>query len=176
MMHTWIDIVIFLIPSTAAALIAYWIINRPVRIEKVKTQLNREEQLVKTLTPVRLAAYERLILFLERITPTQMLPREMHNDMTALDLQITLLKCIRNEFEHNVSQQLYVGKAVWEEIIAAKESITELITVSATKVSLNDSGIKLAQIIVATYSSANTTACEAAKELLGEELRRLINE
>lgn len=66
--------------------------------------------------PLRLQAYERMILFLERIKPQSLLTRISPSDITSMELQGVILKEIRSEFDHNAAQQLYIKKETWEKI------------------------------------------------------------
>jgi hypothetical protein len=174
-MQIVIEIIKILLPCTALVTIAYWLINRPIKIETLKLQNELDRQNSKIVTPIKLSAYERLVLFLERTSPDEILNRETEPDMSAFDLQIRLLKVIREEFEHNVSQQIYVSKASWQAVIGAKENILQLVNISASQVSPNEQAIKLAQMIIATYSSAEETATKNAVELLKNEIGKLIN-
>jgi hypothetical protein len=164
-----------LIPCASAVLVAYWLINKPIRIEKMKFQNEIDKTNAKIVTPIKLSAYERLVLFLERTSPDEILNREMKADMSAFEFQMRLLKVVREEFEHNASQQIYVSKTAWQAVIEAKNSISQLINICATQVNPNDRAINLAQIIIKTYNRENETAAKNAVELLKNEINRLIN-
>jgi hypothetical protein len=155
--------------------VSYWLINRPLKMEKLRLQNELDKHNAKVVTPVKLSAYERLVLFLERTSPDEILNREMQPEMSAFELQIRLLKVVREEFEHNVSQQIYVSQKSWQAVIEAKNSINQLINISATQVSPNERAINLAQIIIQTYNSANDTATKNAILLLKNEISKLLN-
>src|ERR1019366_157382 len=70
---------------------------------------------------LRLQAYERLVMFVERISPRQLVTRVYDPSMTVRDLQIAMTMTIRTEFEHNLSQQIYVSHNVWETVKGVKE-------------------------------------------------------
>jgi hypothetical protein len=156
-------------------LVAYWLINKPIKIEKMKFQNELDKANAKIVTPVKLSAYERLVLFLERTSPNEILNREMQPEMSAFELQMRLLRVVREEFEHNVSQQIYVSKAAWQAVIETKNSVVQLINICATQVNPNDKAMNLAQIIIQTYNSTNETAAKNAVELLKSEIGRLLN-
>jgi hypothetical protein len=79
------------------------------------------------ITPVRLQAYERVVLFLERITPNSLVMRVYKNGMSAKLMQAELIKSIRSEYEHNMSQQVYMSNQAWEVVKTAKEETVKLI-------------------------------------------------
>jgi hypothetical protein len=81
----------------------------------------------KTVTPIRLQAYERVALFLERINPNSLVMRMHKPGMSARQLQSDLLQIVRAEFEHNMAQQIYMSPAAWKAIRAAKEETIKIL-------------------------------------------------
>ena len=155
-----VEIAKFLLPCVTVLLIAYWLINRPIKLEKLK--------------PIRLSAYERLVLFLERTSPDEIFNREMESDMSSFELQIKLLRVIREEFEHNVSQQVYVSPQAWQAVVDAKNNVMQLINICATQVNATDKAINLAQTIIKTYNEVPQTPTKSAIQLLKNEIGRII--
>ena len=87
----------------------YLLLDRLLRNDERRRAGEVRRQAVKEVVPVRLRAYERLALFLERTKPDTLLPEVVQPGMTCLQLHAKLLETIRREYGHNVSQQLYVG-------------------------------------------------------------------
>ena len=174
-MQTATEIIIVLFPCIAVVLVAYWFINRPLKMEQFRLQNEFDKHNAKIITPIKLNAYERLVLFLERTSPDEILNREMLPEMSAFELQMRLLKVVREEFEHNVSQQIYVSATCWQAVISAKNSINQLINIAATQVSPNDRALNLAQIIIQAYNADTETATKNAINLLKNEIGKLIN-
>ena len=81
--------------------------------------------------PLRLQAYERMALFLERIDPNQLVLRIHTPGLTVSQEQNLLLTAIRSEFEHNISQQIYLSDAVWQKVCEAKTDIESIINTVA---------------------------------------------
>jgi hypothetical protein len=98
-------------------------------------ELKSENQ--KITLPLRLQAYERCILFLERIAPSAILIRMAAPSMNIQQLQSTLLATVRTEFEHNLSQQVYISSEAWEKLKIAKEEILKYINTATS--GINDS-------------------------------------
>ena len=90
-----IEIAKFLLPCATIVLIAYWLINRPIKLEKLRLDSATESANFKVIAPIKLAAYERLVLFLERTSPDEILNREIENNMSNFELQVKLLRVIR---------------------------------------------------------------------------------
>lgn len=90
--------------------------------------LNRHFSFAKTKSqqeiafPLRLQAYERLTLFLERIKPENMFTRLNFNELTITDLQSAVISDIKNELNHNIAQQIYIEPATWQKIVLAANS------------------------------------------------------
>lgn len=82
-----------------------------------------EQQTAQVVTPVRLQAYERLVMFLERIKPDNLVLRCYQPNMDTRLLRDVMIKNIRDEYEHNLSQQLYISNQAWVYIKNAKEEI-----------------------------------------------------
>jgi len=120
------------------------------------------------ITPLRLQAYERMALFLERIDPNQLLFRVGSSDLTAYQMQTLLLATIRNEFEHNLSQQIYISIETWESIKNAKEKIVNLVNLSAGKLDENASSTELASALLEAVADYSPIA--GAMEMLKKEV------
>jgi len=90
-------------------------------------------EVTRVILPLRLQALERFVLFLERIHPSNLVMRLNNPDLTAAQLQTLLVRTIREEFEYNLSQQLYLSQQTWELIKNAKEEMVALINQAAAK-------------------------------------------
>jgi hypothetical protein len=106
---------------------------------------DRKKEKEKTMINIKLQAYERMTLFLERIKLSNLLTRVSLPGQTVGDLQAMLLRSLREEYEHNMSQQLYISDATWELIKTAKEEVVRLINVAATKIRQDEEGALLAR-------------------------------
>ncbi|SKB94754.1 DUF7935 family protein [Daejeonella lutea] len=91
----------------------------------------KKESLKQTL-PLRLQAYERTVLFLERINPSNMLIRLHVAGMSAKEMQNLIISDIRAEYQHNISQQLYVSSTTWNVVKKIKDDTISIVN-SAVK-------------------------------------------
>jgi hypothetical protein len=124
-------------------------------------------------TPIRLQAYERLTLFLERITPGNLISRVHKSGMSAKLLQAELLKAIRTEYEHNLAQQIYISPGAWELIKNAKEETIKLINTAAINVSDEASGVDLGKLVLEVSMSIEKMPTQIALDYLKQESRQL---
>jgi hypothetical protein len=76
---------------------------------------------VKDVLPLKLQAYERLTLFIERINPANLLVRLHISGMSAKEMQNLILAEVRAEYQHNISQQLYITNDSWAIIKRVKD-------------------------------------------------------
>jgi hypothetical protein len=141
-MNTTLIIVLIVAFVASIALVGYFNLRTTkefVLNEQKKTLLEiqklQEAQTRKVITPIQLQAYERLVMFLERMSPDNLVLRCYQPNMDAKLLKDVMVQNIRDEFEHNLSQQLYVSNSAWELIKNAKEEMISIInsTYSALK-------------------------------------------
>ena len=101
-----------------------------------------------SIIPLRLQAYERIIIYLERVSPSSLVVRVNKNGMTSQQLHLELIKTIKSEYEHNLSQQMYMSPGAWELVKTTKEEIIKLINISSTKVPQENSSNDLAMMVI----------------------------
>lgn len=123
--------------------------------------------------PLRLQAYERMILLLERISPESLLIRVNKPGLTSLQLQSELLSAIRSEFEHNLSQQAYVSNRAWEVVRSTRNQITMLINKAAITSGSEISSTELSKRIIESLSNYPKNPVQDALEVIKNELRTL---
>jgi hypothetical protein len=97
---------------------------------------------------LQLQAYERLILLMERINPTELVLRYNNRAGTVTDLQLFLLNAVREETAHNYAQQLYVSNEAWTQVMAARNTIMNLINQSAGAMQPGDPAVALSKKII----------------------------
>ena len=122
----------YLLPAVVVGIIAFYFFNLHTRNEERRRRflLHRENQ--KHSLPLRLQAYERMALFLERIAPGNLLLRVKPHSKDKEAYTAALLKTIEQEFEHNLAQQIYVTEECWNVIKASKNAtITNIRKVSS---------------------------------------------
>ena len=120
-----LEILKYCIPAICV-LVATWIVMHKFynsENEKRLWELKRLSQ--KEISPLRMRAYERLALLLERTTPEHMLMELNLTEMTPMQVQAHLMHTIRQEYDHNLSQQVYVSTEVWSMIENAKNQTNQ---------------------------------------------------
>jgi hypothetical protein len=127
----------------------------------------------KIILPLRLQAYERIVLFLERISFNNLVVRVNRPEMNAWQLQSALIKTIREEFEYNLSQQLYISSKAWEMVNNAKEETIKMINVAAGNVPETASSAELVRIIFDTLIKTEKLPVRETLEMVKQEIRQV---
>ena len=100
--------------------------------------LEIKQDVSKTTLPLKLQAYERLSLFCERIAIPSLILRLNTPDTTIQNLRHAMLVSIQKEFEHNITQQLYVSESLWRIIKIASDQTADTINLLSTRLDIND--------------------------------------
>jgi hypothetical protein len=127
----------------------------------------------KVILPLRLQAYERFVMFLERIHPSNLLMRLSNPELSSIQLQTLLVRTIREEFEYNLSQQLYISGHAWELIKNAKEEMVALINKASTKAGEQVRAGDLVKAILELMVDKGKLPSELALEEIRKELQKL---
>lgn len=174
MIHYLITILAVLATLALAGWIFYLLVKRYFDNQQkerlLQMKIDERRETLKVVTPIRLQAYERMALFLERISPDSLVLRCYQPGMDLKLLQGVMTKNIRDEWEHNLSQQVYLDPAVWARIREAKDEMINLVNSSAVTLTDTDDPTRLAASIFA--SAAQHLPTDKALE----ELHREINE
>ncbi len=116
----------------------------------------------KALAPLRISAYERIVVMLERISPQSLVMRHNMSTTSAAFLQMEIIKSIREEFDHNVSLQMYVSAECWEKVRRAREETAELVKVAFTRVRPESPAMELSREILKLEAAVGSSAIREA--------------
>ena len=112
-------------------------------------QMELKVQALKIILPLKVQAYERFLLFLERAQLPQLVKRVYTPGMEKGAFHLLLLQNVREEFEHNLAQQLYVSNATWNAVVNAKEELVNQINGTFEQLKDEEDVSILAQSLVA---------------------------
>ncbi len=146
-MDAVIEFVKILVPASIVLYGAYLLVRMFVQKEINLKKLEVRGKGMDTILPNRLQAYERMALFLERISPQNLLVRLSTTGMTSKEFHQLLLSEIRNEYNHNVAQQVYMSEDVWNLIKNAKEDLILSINDAAGEMSMESTSLDLSRKI-----------------------------
>lgn len=139
--------------------------------EREKLLIDLKTQNTQIILPIRLQASERLCLLLERITPNNLVRRVNQAEFSAKDLHTLLLVEVREEFNHNLSQQVYFADETWETVKRAVESVVTLINSSFQDMNDEARGIDLAKRIFQRSLDQKNDGIQIALTQIKSEIR-----
>ena len=168
-----IDFLVYLAPSLLVFFTAWTLIKKFLEREQNLKLIETKISLQKDLIPLRLQAYERLAIYLERISPNVMLVNNYHPGTTVQEFQANLLEVVRTEFEHNFAQQIYVSPAIWTVVRNAKEDIARLINFSAASLDPNAQAYELSKKIFDAILEKEDFPTQRALIILKAEVAQL---
>lgn len=142
--------VAYLLPAIVVGIIAYYFFKGHTANEEGRRRYLLQKESQKNILPIRLQAYERFALFLERIAPNHLLIRVAPFSDDLDGYEKLLAKSIEQEFEHNIAQQIYVTTDCWNMINAAKNATIQIIRKTAMNEKV-DSSNKLRETIISHF-------------------------
>lgn len=160
------------LPAGLVFITAFYAIKKFLEHDQEKRALDLKKAGQKVITPIRLQAYERVVMFLERIAPEALLSRVNKQGMDAKDLQIALINTINNEFNHNLSQQLYMSNESWIRVKSGKEEMIKMINMASNNIKPDASGLELAKMIFQITIQVGKLPVQDAVDYLKAELRQ----
>ena len=172
-MNIFDQVLAFTVPAAVIGAIVYLLLNKLLKADAARRNFELQKLVAKTITPAKLLAYERMVVFLERTAPESILTRTNINELTALQLQKSLLQQIKQEWEHNISQQLYIKNDTWNMLSNTKESLIHLINSCASEVTLDSTALEYAKHIIETYSKSPKPPASVAMAMLKADLTKI---
>ncbi len=175
-METVLEILKYTIPSIVMLIATYIVISKFLDTQVTRKQIELFQQTQGTTLPMRLQAYERLALYVERINPRNLIPRIYQQDMNVAVLQHMMVHTIKTEFEHNLSQQIYVSNKVWDTVRGVKEQEINMVTTLAKQLDPEAPAKELHQRIVdAILSDDQAMPTDVALEIINDEAKRVLS-
>jgi hypothetical protein len=146
-MDALVELIKILVPASIVLYAAYLLVRSFIAREIDMKRIEVRARSIETTLPIRLQAFERIALFLERISPNNLLVRLNAPGMPAREFQHHLLNEIRNEYNHNVSQQIFMSEGVWDLVKNAKEDLILSINESVSELDEQATTIDLSKKI-----------------------------
>ena len=173
-MENLYDILKISIPAILVIITAWLVIRSMIKNDQDRRKQELLLQNSKTIIPIRLQAYERIILFLERVSMESLLVRVSSPDMSALQLHSALLTTIRAEFEHNLSQQIYMTPQAWEVVRNARSNTIKLINTEMEKMAPNSTGMAFSRGLLEKVMEMDKEPTRAAIEFVKAEIAKVM--
>ena len=172
-MNEIIEIAKYTIPSIVVLGTTYILVKSFLENEYKKKLIEVRMNGQKIITPIRLQAYERYALLLERITPDSLAMRVMKTSMTAQQYQLEILNTIRTEFNHNIAQQIYISDEAWSLIKTAKEEMIKMVNICASKLPENATSKDLTKMMFEAIMVVEKLPTTVALDYLKNEIKTI---
>ena len=168
---------ILLILMSAGLLLMVFAVMILLRLSKMKDaelrntgKMELKVQALKIIMPLKVQAYERFLLYLERVQLPQLVKRVYVPGIEKGAFHLQLLQNVREEFEHNLAQQLYVSNTTWNAVVNAKEELVNQINTTFEQLKDEEDVSILAQSLVALPNPV----VEQAIAILKRDFERLL--
>ena len=165
------DLLKITIPAGLVLYLAYLLVRSFLQkqLDEVAFQVRQKNQ--EIVIPIRLQAYERIVLLLERITPSNLISRLSSSEYTAEEFQQILIHEIRNEFNHNLSQQVYMSDSAWTYVTTAVEQTISIVNSSTNSLDKEAKGFDLARAIIENTAGEEMDTPKQAIKYIKEEIQ-----
>jgi hypothetical protein len=176
-------IIAYTLPAIIFFAAVYYFINKwgAIQSDKNKVLLAtnkvapvKEESFKKHFFPLQVDAVQRMVLFLERIAPNNLVMRLNKPTLPARAMQHELLQNIRQEYEHNLAQQIFISEEAWSRVQSSKEEVLKIINMAATKLEDDANGNDLSKSIFEITAQLKSQPTESAISFLKKELNNSI--
>jgi hypothetical protein len=177
-MPTWLAVILEIIKVTVPALIVFLTVYNLLKIYLDKQHqlkvLEFNQSKHSSTIPLRFQAYERLSLFCERIAIPSLLLRLREEGQEAKTLRISMLLTIQQEFEHNITQQVYVSDQLWQIIKIARDDTVNIINGIAEHIDPTASAKEFAMVLLKYVDSQEVSALDKALTAIKKEASLLM--
>ena len=160
-----------LLPAGLVLYAMYLTVQTFVSKQFAEKQFELKAETARTLLPIRLQAYERMTLFLERISPNNLLLRTNGQAVNVLDFQQILLSEIREEFNHNLSQQVYMSHEAWNHIRQAFNQVMTIINAAAQSLPSDMPAVELSRKVFEIILQQQIDPTAEALQYLKDEVQ-----
>jgi hypothetical protein len=167
------DILKYTMAGIATVYVAFYLI-KPYLDKSESLQLMELKKTISNQTlPLRLQAYERVVLFIERVNPANMLVRLNGTGLSAVELYAVVTNEIRTEFQHNITQQVYVSTRAWTVVTRVKDDTLSVVTNAVKVLPETATGLDLCKTVLAHLSHLEDNPYDIALKIVREDMEAL---
>ncbi len=171
-MDSFIEILKLVLPATLVLYGMYLAIKVMVSKSLLSKELDLKQKSLEITLPVRMQAFERITLFLERISTDNLLVRINKPGVSAAILHNDILEEVRNEFNHNVAQQVYLSADMWSMVVTAKEDLITKVNATFTEMDTEASSLDYARKLLELSMATDIDSIGLALTSLKEEMSK----
>lgn len=172
-MELILQIALVVLPAGAVFATVYIFLKKQSEREMRGMQIELKKERQAFFLPNRVEAYQRAVLLMERISPNSLVMRLHNPGLPAKMLQAELLKSIREEYDHNVAQQLFISPAAWQMVKNSKEETIKIINLAGNQMQATSMGLDLSAKIFEICAEVGQLPTEITIEYLKKELQEM---
>lgn len=166
----FLDILKYILPSVVVFFTAYFLLKNQSDEALAKLRLDMQRQNQQTITPIKLQAYERMVLFLERISPQQLIMTHNQGGLSARALKHLMVQAVMQEYNYNLSQQIYISPQAWTLIRIVKEQVLAMINETADQMPETATATDLSKQLIARLMQQGDQPTEKAINFIKAEV------
>jgi len=166
-----IELASYTLPAIITGLVAYNLFNSYFKDQQNTRRWLLQKDSQKDILPLRLQAYERMTLFMERINPSQLLVRITPISDDKNEYANYVIAQVEQEFEHNLTQQIYITDECWSIITTAKNATIQIIRLAVKSEKVADAN-QLREVILSDLLE-KTSPSSAALAFIKNEVGQL---
>jgi hypothetical protein len=168
-----LDILKFTLAGIGTVYVAFYLL-KPYLDRSERVQMIELKKTISSQTlPLRMQAYERIVLFVERVNPANMLIRLAGTVDSASELHSLVVVEIRNEFQHNMTQQIYVSSKAWTVVKRVKDDTLSVVTNAVKALPENATALELSKTVLAHLSHLQDNPYDIAASIIREDMEQL---
>lgn len=171
-MEAFVEILKYTFPSALMLLLTYLLLSNFVDNEESKRLFYLRKDKQKQALPMRFQAFERLTMMLERITPNHLVIRVKPGTMDIGAYRHTLVEAVRQEFDYNITQQVYISDDAWNHVVNAKSQVVSMINKTAAELGREATAADLSRALIELEMKGEIFPTKAAIMLLKHEAAR----
>jgi tRNA U34 5-carboxymethylaminomethyl modifying GTPase MnmE/TrmE len=162
---------LMLIPALLVFGVAYYFINKLAEGKQLSITADNRKERQKFILPMKVDAYQRLILLMERMHPNSLVMRVHLPTKNATLMQQEMLEQIRSEFEHNIAQQMYVSHKAWQMVKQTKEEVAQIIQIAGKQMTVDSTAMDLSAKIFEIAAQIDPFPTDITAHFLREEFQ-----
>lgn len=159
--------------GTIIVVVAYYMVRNDIMnyLSSKKGAVVPEDK--SNLLQLRLQAHERMIIFVDRINPSNLLLRLHQQGIEVGVLQLMAVNEIKTEFQHNITQQLYLEAATWKVVLQLKDDTIAMINNGVKNLAADASGVELSKKVLHHMSGIDENPYELTIGLIKQDIHKL---
>lgn len=164
-----LEIIKVSVPALIVFLTVYYLFKSYLESQQALHRQELEKNQKGASLPLRMQALERLSLFCERVSIPTLILRLPPGEQRAKAYRLTLLMAIQQEFEHNITQQVYISNQLWEIIKAARDDAVSFISVVYEKIEPDTSAVEFRKLLLDYHAGREATGMDTALQAIKKE-------